>query len=89
MAPVDWGSGALDRDLFRMAKDEIGSLRRLELDDGKYRLETAAEHLISLSRYDLQILASLRRPWRYQNDINRKALIEKFVFDHGVRVSRS
>ena len=89
LAPVDWGSGALDRDLFRMAKDEIGSLRRLELDDDKYRLETAAEHLICLSRYDLQILASLRRPWRYQNDINRKALIEKFVFDHGVRVSRS
>lgn len=87
LAPVDWGTGALDRDCFRMAKDEIGSLRRLELVDDDDRPEFIAEHLISLSGCDLQILASLRRPWRYQNDKNRKALIEKFVLDHGVLIS--
>lgn len=87
LAPVDWGSSNLDRDSFRMAKDEIGVLRRVEFDDSKHRLDIATEHLVKLSRYDLQILASLRRPWRYQNDKNRKALIEKYVRDHGVLVS--
>lgn len=87
LAPVDWGSAALDRDVFRRAKDEIGFLRRLELDDDNYCPEIVSEHLIELARYDLQILASLRRPWRYQNDKNRKALIEKFVLDHGVLAS--
>lgn len=34
-----------------------------------------------------QILASLRRPWKYKNDLDRDKLVEKYIHERGVESS--
>lgn len=43
-------------------------------------------HIDALGSYAVALLAQVRRPWRYRNDMAHKALIEKYLDQHGILI---
>lgn len=77
---VDWDAFDGSRYLFQDIQSRIESFPSLEKDS----FETRVSWLRSLAVSILHLLALVRRPWRYRNDLARRKLILRYVQKHGV-----
>ena len=84
---LDWDALPSGRGAINDARSCVSAIERLSrFDETELDNQKLATEMESLLRSEYQLLAALRRPWRYPVDVSRRAMVSNFVLENGIKV---
>lgn len=84
---LDWDALPSGRGAINDVRSCVSTIERLSrFDETELDNQKLATEMESLLRSEYQLLAALRRPWRYPVDMSRRAMVSNFVLENGIKV---